>query len=137
MLIGCTTSATVMVFAKQLLNFFTPGAPLVIEAGMRRLLLICVPYFLCGLMDTSAAMNKGIGKQIVPTVIILIGNCLLRVIWVMAVRSLFPGSPETPNNIYYLYLSYPVTWTLSFIGNGIYYLIIRKKLLSGRLDIRI
>jgi Na+-driven multidrug efflux pump len=88
-------------------------------------------------MDTSAAMNKGIGKQIVPTVIILIGNCLLRVIWVMAVRSLFPGSPETPNNIYYLYLSYPVTCTLSFIGNGIYYLIIRKKLLSGRLDIRI
>ena len=136
-LIGCTTSATVMVFAKQLLNFFTPGAPLVIEAGMRRLLIICVPYFLCGLMDTAAAMNKGIGKQIVPTVIILIGNCLLRVIWVIAVRSLFPGSPETPNNIYYLYLSYPVTWTISFIGNGIYYLILRKKLLSGRLDIRI
>ena len=136
-LIGVTTSSIALIFANPLLNFFTPDAPLVIEAGMRRLLVVCAPYFLCGLMDTTASFNKGIGKQIVPTLIILIGTCLFRIVWIMTVCRIFPGSPETPNNIYYLYLSYPVTWTISFIGNAIYYLIVRKSLLSGKLNVRI
>ena len=88
-------------------------------------------------MDTSSHFNKGIGKQIVPTLIALVGNCLMRVIWIFTICRIFPGSPDVPNNIYYLYLSYPVTWTIAFVANVVYYLILRKKLISGRLDIRI
>ena len=135
--VGMTASSTALILSNPLLNFFTPDAPLVIEAGMRRLIGICAPYFLCGLMDTSSYFNKGIGKQIVPTLIALIGTCLFRVVWIFTVCRIFPGSPEVPNNIYYLYLSYPVTWTISFLCNIVYYFIIRKKLLAGKLDIHV
>lgn len=131
-ILGAISSSTVMIFSHQLLNFFTPNAPEVAEAGMRRLWLVCVPYFLCGLMDTAAALNKGIGKQIIPTLIVLIGTCFFRIVWIYTVCRIFPGSPETPNNIYYLYLSYPVSWFIAFAGNIVYYLIIRKKLLSDK-----
>ena len=136
-LIGISTSTIAMLLSKTLLNFYTPNAPLVVEAGMRRLWVVCAPYFLCGLMDTTASFNKGIGKQVVPTLIVLIGTCLFRVIWIFTICRIFPGSPETPENTYWLYLSYPVTWIIAFAGNAVYYLIIRKKLLSGRLDVRV
>ena len=135
--VGVTTSTVALIFGRPLLNFYTPDAPLVVEAGMRRLWVVCAPYFLCGLMDTTAAFNKGIGKQIVPTLIVLIGTCLFRVIWVFTICRIFPGSPETPENTFWLYLSYPVTWMIAFAGNVVYYLIIRKKLLSGSLDVRV
>ena len=135
--IGVLSATVVMAFARPLLNFYTPDATLVVEAGMRRLWVVCVPYFLCGLMDTTASFNKGIGKQVVPTLIVLIGTCLFRVIWIFTICRIFPGSPETPENTVWLYLSYPVTWTISFIGNAIYYLILRKKLLSGNLGVRV
>ena len=136
-LVGVCASSIALLLSKPLLNFFTPGETAVIEAGMRRLIGICAPYFLCGLMDVTSHFNKGIGKQIVPTLIALIGNCLMRVIWIFTICRIFPGSPDMPNNIYYLYLSYPVTWTIAFVANVIYYLFLRKKLISGRLNIHI
>ena len=136
-MIGAFTSSLVIIFARPLLNFFTPGSPEIVEAGMRRLWIVCVPYLLCGLMDSTASFNKGIGKQIVPTLIVLIGTCLFRVIWILTVCRIFPGSPETPNNIYYLYLSYPITWVIAFVGNLIYYFMLRKKLMSGQLNVHV
>ena len=136
-IIGAFTSSLVIIFARPLLNFFTPGSPEIVEAGMRRLWIVCVPYLLCGLMDSTASFNKGIGKQIVPTLIVLIGTCLFRVIWILTVCRIFPGSPETPNNIYYLYLSYPITWAIAFVGNLIYYFMLRKKLMSGQLNVHV
>ena len=136
-LVGVGASSIALLLSNTLLNFFTPGETEVIEAGMRRLIGICAPYFLCGLMDVASHFNKGIGKQLVPTLIALIGNCLMRVIWIFTICRIFPGSPDMPNNIYYLYLSYPVTWAIAFVANVIYYLILRKKLISGRLNIHI
>jgi len=78
-------------------------------------------------MDTMASINKGMGKQIIPTLIVLIGTCFARVVWIFTVCRAFPGSPETPDNIYWLYLSYPVTWALAFLGNLIYYKIVMRK----------
>lgn len=137
MIIGVSTSSLAMIFSHQLLNFFTPDSPEVVAAGMRRLWVVCVPYFLCGLMDTAASFNKGIGKQVVPTLIVLIGTCLFRIIWIYTVCRIFPGSPEHVENIYYLYASYPITWTIAFIGNLVYYFMVRRKLISGRLDVRV
>ena len=135
--VGIPVSTVALLLGEPLLNFYTPGAPLVVEAGMRRLWMICTPYFLCGLMDTTASLNKGIGKQIAPTLIVLIGTCLFRVVWIFTVCRIFPGSPDVPENISWLYLSYPVTWTIAFIGNMVYYLRIRKRLIVGKLSVRV
>jgi len=137
LMIGAVTSSIAMIFSHQLLNFFTPDVPEVAEAGMRRMYMVCAPYFLCGLMDTTASFNKGIGKQVVPTLIVLIGTCIFRIIWIYTVCRMFPGSPETPDNIYFLYMSYPITWFIAYIGNAVYYLIVRKRLLAGKLDVRV
>ena len=127
---GIASSSLVILFSEQLLNAVAPGDPAVLAAGFRRLLVVCAPYLLCGFMDTMAAINKGMGKQIIPTLIVLVGTCFARVVWIFTVCRAFPGSPETPENIYWLYLSYPITWTIAFLGNLIYYKVIMRKLVK-------
>lgn len=127
---GIVSSSLVMLFSEQLLNAVAPGDPAVLAAGFRRLLVVCSPYLLCGFMDTMAAINKGMGKQIIPTLIVLVGTCFARVVWIFTVCRIFPGSPEMPENIYWLYLSYPITWTIAFLGNLIYYKVIMRKLVK-------
>ena len=135
--IGAILSCVAIGFGPVLLNFYMPGETLVIEAGMRRLWGVCAPYLLCGIMDVCSYTLKGMGKQLIPTLIVLIGTCLMRVIWIYTICRIFPGSPEALNNIYYLYASYPVTWIIAAGGSFIYYRYLRKRLLSGNLEIRV
>lgn len=135
--VGVISSAVAVGFGPMILNFYVPGETAVIEAGMRRLFGICTPYFLCGVMEATSYMLKGMGKQIVPTLIVLIGTCLFRVVWIFTVCRIFPGSPETIDNIYYLYASYPVTWIITVVANLIYYGRLRKRLLSGTLSVHV
>lgn len=88
-------------------------------------------------MDACSYTLKGMGKQLIPTLIVLIGTCLMRVVWVYTVCRIFPGSPEALNNIYYLYASYPVTWSIATVGSLIYYWHLRKRLLAGNLEIHV
>ncbi len=135
--IGAVLSAVAVSMGPILLNFYVPGEPLVVEAGMRRLFGICAPYLVCGVMDTCSYMLKGMGKQLIPTMIVLIGTCLMRVVWVFTVCRIFPGSPENVNNIYYLYASYPITWIIAIVGSLFYYFYLRKQLLQGTLTIHV
>lgn len=136
-IIGVALSVIAVGMGPILLDFYVPGEPLVMAAGMRRLIGICAPYALCGLMDTGSYMLKGMGKQLVPTMIILIGTCLMRVVWIYTICRIFPGSPEVPSNIYYLYASYPVTWVIASVGLLAYYMHLRKRLLRGDLAIHV
>jgi Na+-driven multidrug efflux pump len=104
---------------------------------MYRLIFMSAPYFLCGIMDSTSYLLKGMGKQIVPTLIVLIGTVLCRVVWIFTVCRMFPGSPETLSNISYLYISYPVTWIIAISANLIYYAYLKKRLFAGTLDVRV
>jgi len=135
--IGLLTGVSSAVFGRPLLNFYVPGETEVIEAGMYRLIFMSAPYFLCGIMDSTSYMLKGMGKQVVPTLIVLIGTVLFRVVWIFTVCRIFPGSPEALGNISYLYISYPVTWIIAISANLIYYAYLKKRLLAGTLDVHV
>lgn len=135
--IGLLTGISSAVFGRSLLNFYVPGEVEVIEAGMYRLIYMSAPYFLCGVMDSTSYLLKGMGKQVIPTLIVLIGTVLFRVVWIFTVCRIFPGSPETLGNISYLYISYPVTWIIAISANLIYYTYLKKRLLAGTLDVHV
>ena len=135
--IGAVLSVIAVGLGPVFLDFYIPGEEAEIRAGMRRLYGICAPYFLCGLMEVFSYMLKGMGKQMIPTLIVLVGTCGLRVVWLFTVCRIFPGSPEAVENIYYLYAAYPITQLFTILANLVYYLYLRKRLLSGALEIHI
>jgi putative MATE family efflux protein len=92
---------------KSLLGIYRPGEELVHAAGIRRLQVIALTYFLCGIMDVGSGIMRGMGKSFLPMMVSLIGSCVFRIVWI---QLLCPGYPES---IQTLYISYPISWILT------------------------
>jgi len=103
-----------------LLGFYSDD-PVVISYGARRLLIISVPYFICGLMDTFVGAIRGMGYAIMPMIVSLIGACALRVVWIYTVFQQY-------RTLDVLYISYPFTWTVTALVHLICFLVIYRKL---------
>ena len=77
-----------------------------IDAGMKRVQVMGLAYCISAFMDCTIAASRGLGKTIVPTVIVIMGSCVFRVIWVYTIFAHFHTIPS-------LYLLYPCSWALT------------------------
>jgi len=93
---------------------------IVIEYGRLRLMYISIPYALCGMMDVMVGVIRGMGYSILPMMVSLAGACLFRVVWIATVF-------EHYKTLISLYISYPISWTLTFIAHLICFIVIYKK----------
>ena len=98
------------IFGVPLLKIYSTDAE-VIRWGMIRLKILLTLYFLCGAMDVISGALRGLGHSIKPTIVTLMGVCVLRIGWVYWI---FPLSPTMEN----LMVSYPVSWAVVCIVNG-------------------
>lgn len=92
----------------------------VISYGLRRLAVFGTTYFLCGIMDTMVGSIRGVGYSVLPMCVSLAGACGLRILWIFTVF-------QIERDLMVLYLSYPVTWTVTAAAHILCYLAIRRK----------
>ncbi len=107
------------IFGRQLLGIYITDSPQAIEYGMIRLKYLLVPYFICGIMDTSTGAMRGIGSSVIPMAITVVGVCLMRVVWIYTVFAI----PKY-HTLAGLFISYPITWILTFTALFISFIII-------------
>ena len=86
-----------------------------------RLRIMGFCYCVTAFMDCATAACRGIGKSIVPMIIIIIGSCILRIVWIYTVFAYF-------HTITSLYLVYLFTWTVTAIAENIYFAYSYKRL---------
>lgn len=113
--IGALLSGIFLLLGPQLLGFYTKN-PLVIEKGMNRLWVIFTTYYLCGMMDGLANSIRGIGHSLMPVISSLLGACMFRIIWLSTIFQI----PKF-HQPFTIFLSYPISWILTFIANVIFY----------------
>lgn len=102
----------------------SPDAAQAIAAGAERMLYVCVPYFLLGLMDVTTGVLRGLGSSLTPMVISVLGVCGFRIGWIYTA---FAADP-TPGT---LFVSYPISWLLTFLCQlAAFIFIFRKRLTS-------
>lgn len=118
--IGVVMGYGAVLAGETLLRIYSSD-PEVIEYGMQRLSIVSGPYVLCGWMDTMVGGLRGMGYSIVPMLVSLTGACALRIVWLFT----FFAANRT---LFMLYLSYPVTWTVTLTAHIITYLVIRRRL---------
>ncbi len=107
-------------FGTQLLGIYSSDAA-VISYGLTRMAYVCVPYFLCGLMDVMVGSLRGMGYSIMPMFVSLTGACGIRILWIFTVFS-WSRSLET------LFLSYPISWGITAaVHLTCYFFAMRKK----------
>lgn len=113
--IGAVLSAIFLLFRRQLIGIYT-RSPEVVDAAMIRCWVIFSTYYLCGMMDGLANSIRGIDHSMMPMISSLLGACIFRIIWLFTIF-LIPNF-HTPLTIY---LSYPISWILTFAANVVFY----------------
>ncbi len=108
-------------FGEQLLGIYDPR-PEIIGPGMIRLKLVCGFYFSCGLMDCIVGAIRGMGFSVTPTIVSLLGACGLRILWIFTVFAIPQYHTE-----FMLFLSYPLSWTITFLAHLLCFAIMRRK----------
>ena len=112
--IAAVMSAVLVIFGRNFLSLFTKDAE-VVEAGLTRLKVMGCSYAFSALMDCTIAASRGLGRSMVPTVIVILGSCVFRVIWVFTVFAHF-------HTILSLYLLYIFSWTITGIAELCYFI---------------
>jgi len=80
---------------------------------------VCLPYFLCGIMESLSSALRGVGFSILPMVISLFGACGLRILWIATVFPFY-------NTIPALFMSYPITWAITAVLLLTMFFVVRK-----------
>jgi len=119
--VGLVMGNAIVIFGKFFLGLYTDN-PAVVEAGMVRLLYICVLYALCGMMEVMVGALRGIGYSVMPMIVSLIGACALRLVWLATVFQI-----EAFHCIETIYVSYPISWFLTLIAHIICFLIVWRR----------
>ena len=125
-LTGLILGLTALFSGRWLLRIYTNN-PEVIEAGMKRMVVITTTYFLCGMMDVMVGIMRGLGYSIIPMIVSLVGACGLRLIWIATVFQI----PQY-HNVTTVYVAYPISWAITFTIHVITYIIIRQRLGLGK-----
>ena len=117
-IVGVVLGNIAYYFATPLLGIYTDSADAV-AAGTLRLFWVCVPYFLCGIMDTLTGGLRGLGRSTVPMIVSLLGACVTRLIWI-ATYFQFHKTESV------LFFSYPGSWLLTLTVHSICLIIVYR-----------
>lgn len=121
--IGLILGLFILWMGPNFLLLFTSEAA-VVEAGMHRLRIMSVSYAVSAFMDCTIAASRGLGKTVVPTIIVIMGSCVFRVIWIYTIFAYFKTIPS-------LYLLYIFSWTITAIAEIIYFRYIYRREISA------
>lgn len=117
---GLILGNLVCFFGAQLASIYAPGEPEVVQQALTRMLYICCPYFICGIMEVLVGVLRGLGSSVTPMAVSIVGVCGLRLLWTAAVFPIY----QTPAC---LYLSYPVTWAITALLHFIFLMLVVRR----------
>lgn len=119
---GGVSGSFIYLFGKSLLSIFITDSAQAIAYGMIRLAFICLPYFMCGLMDVTTGAIRGMGVSITPMIITILGVCGFRIGWIYTVFQI-----PAYHTLECLYFSYIVSWTVTFLVELVAFFVIYKR----------
>ena len=97
-------------FGRPLLGLYLTDSPAAIEFGLLRMKYILLTGFLIATMTVSTGALQGLGHSVPPTVITLMTNGVMRVIWIYTIFAI----PEY-HTLDCLYIIYPISWLLTTV----------------------
>lgn len=118
--VGLILGGASYLFGETLLKIYSTDAA-IIPYGMIRMRMICLPYFLCGVMEVMVGLLRGMNCSTLPMIVSIFGSCVFRVFWVYTA---FRASPTQET----LYIAYTISWTICSLIHFICYLFVKRKI---------
>lgn len=120
---GTALGLLLVFFGNGFLSVFTKDADVAAE-GMVRLRVMGLSYGISAFMDCTISASRGLGKSVIPTIIVIAGSCVFRVIWVYTVFAYF-------NTLLSLYLMYAFSWAITAIAEILYFRVAYRKQMAA------
>ncbi|MBE6781870.1 MAG: MATE family efflux transporter [Ruminococcaceae bacterium] len=122
--LGVIVGILLTIFSKPLLSIYITDSPQAVYWGSVRMMYICLPFFIAGLMDVTTGVLRGLGQSVFPMIASIMGICVLRVAWIYTIFKI--PAFHTPES---LFISYIISWVLTFIVQYVVIkIVINKKL---------
>ena len=113
LIITLTTSCLLLLFGKPLLRLLTSDGDVITTTYT--IMTYLVPfYFTWSFTEVLSAVLRGAGDAVNPVIIVGLGICLFRIIWVATAFAYF-------GTLFSLCISYVISWTLTSFSLLIYY----------------
>lgn len=119
LLSGFLVSLLIYFNGNTFLGLYT-NEPEVIYYGMYRLAIVTALLPIQGISDAFIGSLRGMGYSTLPTIMMLIGICGVRLVWLFTIFPLF-------RSIEILYACFPISWTLTGIIQGVLWAIVYRK----------
>lgn len=97
----------IFIFAPTLISFFNQN-PEVIQIGTTRARICAFFYFLLGFSHVVSSVLRGLGRPVMPMVVMLVCWCVVRVVVLMTIG-------QSVHDLNLTHWLYPITWSLSSI----------------------
>lgn len=99
-------------------KLYTPD-PVVIQYACERMKIILPIYFVCGIVEVLVGCMRGMGYSFTPMIANFFCICVFRIVWIYT-------ACKAVNTPQMLYLSWPISWILNIVVDGIIMAIIYK-----------
>ena len=87
---------------------------------MYRLTVMGFSYAVSALMDCTISASRGLGMSLIPTIMVVLGSCVFRIIWIFTVFAHF-GTLSS------LYLLYVFSWSITAVAEILYFVHIYRR----------
>ena len=110
------------VWKTEILSLYTVN-PEVLRYAEVRMIHAVAFLWMCNIYEVSGGCLRGMGYSMLPSVLVLLGCCVFRIVWVYTVFA-------WRNDFAVLMDVYPVTWTITGTATMIAYYYVRRKLFA-------
>ncbi len=111
-------------FAEPLLGIYITDSSETIAIGVERIMVTLLSYFLCGSMDVTSGVIRGMGYSLAPMCASILGICVFRVVWILTFF-------QSHHTLLMLYISYPISWAVTLIAEYIMFWIFYRRLIHS------
>lgn len=112
-------SSLLLGFREPLLALFNKN-PDVIKWGVVRFFVALPLQWLCSIMEIETGALRGLGHSVGPTMIMIFGVCIFRIVWLLTA---FRATPTYTVLVW----SFPISWGIVAVAAGIYLRYLLKK----------
>ena len=111
--ISVVLGGIILLFGEPLASLYTRD-PAVVAYALDRMKIILPIYFVCGMVENFVGCLRGMNYAILPMIPSFLCVCIYRIVWVYTIF-------KTQHTTLILYLSYPISWLLNLVMDGIMY----------------
>ncbi len=121
--LGFVLGIVLYIYGHEFLSLFTSDET-VVSYAMQKFKIMTFSFGISAFMDGTIAANRGLRKTLIPSIMVFLGSCVMRVVWVFTIFAHF-------RTVESLFLLYPFSWAITAVFEILYFVFTYRRETKG------